>query len=258
MIPDTLYNYQPWQGNYKRSLTNFEVYFSKPKNFNDPFDSATPYCFDPKQMTEENITKYLYQVGRRQEKEERTNEYLEAHIKKNDLRNKLKNGEFNRIGIDVVFENVNNIFGVFCLTKKNDHPLMWSHYGNKHAGICIGYNSKALIETLNGGWLRKVKYSTNYPYTDMFNEDPDKLLNIVTTKSAIWRYESEYRFIKVFAGNKAFQIPPSAIKEIVFGCNISEQDIEEIGNFIKEQKHIKFLAAVRSAKNYTLEIKPLN
>lgn len=30
--------------------------------------------------------------------------------------------------------------GIFCLSKRQDKTLMWSHYGIKHTGICLGFN----------------------------------------------------------------------------------------------------------------------
>ncbi|MGN5480215.1 DUF2971 domain-containing protein (plasmid) [Cupriavidus basilensis] len=31
--------------------------------------------------------------------------------------------------------------GVFCMTDRRDHPLMWSHYGDKHTGVCVEFAS---------------------------------------------------------------------------------------------------------------------
>ena len=31
-------------------------------------------------------------------------------------------------------------FGVVCMSKKWNNPLLWSHYADKHYGLCLGFD----------------------------------------------------------------------------------------------------------------------
>ena len=42
-----------------------------------------------------------------------------------------------------------NTVYVGCFSERNDSLLMWSHYGDEHRGLCIGYNLHDLIKKYN-------------------------------------------------------------------------------------------------------------
>ena len=64
-IPTILYKYRDWGNPYnKKLLTDNEVYFASPREFNDPLDCAIPFRYDEKDLTEENIFKKCYQLAK--------------------------------------------------------------------------------------------------------------------------------------------------------------------------------------------------
>ncbi len=82
--------------------------------------------------------------------------------------------------------------GVVCLSKNWSNPLLWSHYADKHRGICLGFDvphSLACSVTYNGDRLalgirnRLVKGSL----------DREFMLKLLTTKYKDWEYEDEVR-----------------------------------------------------------------
>ena len=36
--------------------------------------------------------------------------------------------------------DLGNKFGVVCICKKCNNPLSWSHYADKHYGLCLGFD----------------------------------------------------------------------------------------------------------------------
>jgi hypothetical protein len=76
-------------------------------------------------------------------------------------------------------------FGLICFSEDWENPLLWSHYADKHRGICLGFEGRDSI-------LKKVRYAKRrlplkLPLT---NETADRLL---WTKYWDWKYEREWR-----------------------------------------------------------------
>lgn len=76
-------------------------------------------------------------------------------------------------------------FGFICFSERWANPLLWSHYADKHRGICLGFD-------VGHTFVRKVAYvrertPLRVPVTD---EAADRLL---WTKYWDWKYEEEWR-----------------------------------------------------------------
>jgi hypothetical protein len=80
--------------------------------------------------------------------------------------------------------------GLLCFSADWTDPVLWSHYGAKHTGICLGFNVKKDI-------LRKVIYQTSRMVHDFKNETVSEKLSdiILCTKFASWAYERESRVL---------------------------------------------------------------
>jgi hypothetical protein len=88
--------------------------------------------------------------------------------------------------------------GVFSLAERPNCPLMWSHYGDQHRGLCLGYSipdrTKADLHKIEYGGSRLVTASA---VEAMLNGDVaargevDKA--ILLKKAKEWRYEKEWR-----------------------------------------------------------------
>lgn len=79
--------------------------------------------------------------------------------------------------------------GLVCFSADWTDPVLWTHYGARHTGICLGFNVKRRI-------LRKVKYVTDR-MTEFTGGSIDRALEdaIVGTKFESWRYENEHRIL---------------------------------------------------------------
>ncbi len=76
-------------------------------------------------------------------------------------------------------------FGLICFCKHWHNPLLWSHYADKHRGMCLAFD-------VDDRGLRLVKYveerlALKMPLT---KESADELL---FTKYRDWQYEEELR-----------------------------------------------------------------
>lgn len=122
--------------------------------------------------------------------------------------------------------------------------LMWSHYGNSHAGFCIEYKlSNEFIKTPRSDsykhhYLKRVEYGKTLKLTS-------KTINTTegyASKSKEWEYEQEVRLISYdpTCEKDNLQIPldpNSSIHAIYFGYRCSGSDkktiIKLLGNNIK-------------------------
>lgn len=149
-------------------------------------------------------------------------------------------------------KNKNNMYNdlldkikVGCLTSKNDNTLMWSHYADKHRGVCIEYNiSKIFID--KNSTIRKVNYNKNMAYEEKMDyikrfsdiQIDDKnittLLELFCIKSKEWEYEDEYRILYYDSTSNSNGITIKLpIKNIYFGTETSEEDKKLIYDIIK-------------------------
>ncbi|MEP6828666.1 MAG: DUF2971 domain-containing protein [Aestuariivirga sp.] len=83
--------------------------------------------------------------------------------------------------------------GLVCLSTTWKHPLLWSHYADKHKGMCLGFEVSANVI------FSPVEYSaTKLTLKDLgFNSlnelDEPAMQKILFTKWKAWEYELEYR-----------------------------------------------------------------
>ena len=132
---------------------------------------------------------------------------------------------------------------VGCLTTKNDNTLMWSHYADKHRGICIEYDIGKINEKYNL-IINKVNYNipiiTNKSIADneiLEIDNINRLIELFSLKSNEWKYEKEYRILYYDKERKKDGILIDCpIKSICFGTETSEDDKNLIYEIVKNKK----------------------
>ena len=132
---------------------------------------------------------------------------------------------------------------VGCLTTKKDNTLMWSHYADKHSGICIEYDIGKIYEKDNL-IINKVNYNmpiiTHKSIVDKETLEIDninRLIELFAIKSNEWKYEKEYRILYYDKERKKDGILIDCpIKSICFGTETSEDDKNLIYEIVKNKK----------------------
>jgi hypothetical protein len=76
-------------------------------------------------------------------------------------------------------------FGMLCFSRHWHDPVLWSHYADKHRGVCLGFN-------IDRRGMQEIKYVTKRPRLPIppGEEDAKQLL---LTKYRGWKYEEEWR-----------------------------------------------------------------
>ncbi len=98
-----------------------------------------------------------------------------------------------RAHIKMVVNVLSHEHGVLCFSESWRSTLMWAHYGDKHKGMCLGF------EIEDGPHLTKIEYvSKRIPSPIDFNKplggvDEPMLATCLNVKYSGWKYEKERR-----------------------------------------------------------------
>jgi hypothetical protein len=106
---------------------------------------------------------------------------------------------------------------------------MWSHYADKHSGICIGFNFPHRYD--DKFILCPVKYLKKLKELDGATDVYRVILYWLTSKSIRWEYEKEIRAISRSENQETeheyINYEIKYVKEIIFGCNVPGKKIEQ-------------------------------
>ena len=113
--------------------------------------------------------------------------------------------------------------GIVSLAERANCPLMWSHYGDQHHGVCIGYSVPSDVydnlHRVKYGGKRLVDASKVLAMLDGDKEARRQVDEaVLLRKAASWRYEQEWRLI----GQRGVQHSPLELEEVIFGMRCKE------------------------------------
>jgi len=201
-------------------LVSNRLFFTDPSEFNDPFEMV-PALFKRK----------VFQRVKETSK-------------------KISSETMNRVLLEVWEEHKDRYkkWGVCCFTESVDDIVMWSHYGDKHKGVCLVFDTS--YKFFKG--VGKVRYVPERPSMPMFRKDPQRILEIMLCKLELWSYEKEWRLFRRHR-NRSYVFPKSSLIGIVFGCRCSPEDKDLILR-MTQGRNLEYLDARMSPYEYKLEL----
>ena len=251
-IPRRLYRYQKFNVRTLDMLVRDNLHYSNPSNFNDPLDTRPSLAADLDNGKLERIVLTLVQERtyaemtaasvRMKVKGTKTTDHIrwrsryEAEWVLAEIEYNAQNSDYDlqehkrsllryRIELELLqrYEK-----GIVALAERADCPLMWSHYGDQHGGICIGYS----VPTDIAGDVHKVNYGGSRQVNAsmvaaMLAECEDARVQVdgavLLRKAKSWRYEREWRLV----GSQGLQNSRLELKEVIFGlkCKAVEKYI---------------------------------
>ena len=142
--------------------------------------------------------------------------------------------ESDRTNFHKLKAETNGTIGVLCFSRAWSNPVLWSHYGDRHRGICLGFD-------IPDQWAKEVTYQGNRLAIDLehaFDQEnlADLPLKLLTTKYEHWRYEDEVRLVLPLEGvqfeNKHGFLPfcdVLRLREVIAGprCSLPQSRIRE-------------------------------
>ncbi len=151
-----------------------------------------------------------------------------------DITNMLSEKEEVNSLVQNEFDKLRNKFAIFCLSERNYNILMWSHYADKHSGICLEYECDK-IKNL----ILPVIYSNNIIdlSEDILNDNYSAIFKGALIKSNDWIYEKEWRILykNTKIDKDGFLIKFPRVKSIYLGCNVNKNDKKTITELANEK-----------------------
>ncbi len=223
-----VFKHREFNKNTKNILCNSELWFSSPKYFNDPFDG---------QIEIDILLDKFFQS------------------QKHEIDQRLK---------DVIFEyyynNKNILYGIaiLSLNQSNSDIVVWSHYADKHRGLCFEFE----LEGLRNDFIKPpydIDADVNYHSNpiDVLNElsfDSNGEINesflvasicraLWECKHTNWQYENEIRFFLsdklIFEGKNglAKEFNPNNLTSIYYGIRTPKTTKQHIHEILKDKKY---------------------
>jgi len=207
------------------TINNSTIFLQNPSKFNDPYD-----CYhgliDSKKIEREYSIEIL---------DHPSFSHLSPRIKES-LKKKINSGELDvRQPFIDTLNFAKSRIGISCFSTLNKNLLMWSHYANKHKGVCIGFNFN-IAPPLNL-FQAKVVYKKKFDKSVNFFANPDDFYsNWLLTKSIDWKYEKEVRLVSL-EKKGVYKIDSKNIIEVFFGSKTSKLDQEKLTIELKKMEY---------------------
>jgi len=246
--PTTVYRYRTFSASTVNLLCSDEQFFANPSDFNDPFDCSPIVEIDSDlsrlrailrelvatrvhaetlaalrnaKFSETSAVSHAEQVA--QNEASRAVQYVSYHATNPEYDDRAS-AEVAMLGFEIQLELGNRYGkGICCFSEEFNNPLLWSHYGDQHRGLCIGYS----LDRRPPPKLQQVQYGGNRTVTTSLLEqallenrtDAVELLDaqVLLRKAPEWGYEKEWRLI----GKVGLQDSPLKLVEITFGLRCS-------------------------------------
>ena len=255
-VPPKFYKYRSMKGEaekwVERTVLHDEVFFASASTFNDVFDLKPVFSLEasPERQREDFLKmsrKYSPELTE------------EQHLTEADrvMATSMSPGEIEyttNIIQALHSQAITTKVGVFCVSTKRDDILMWSHYAESHAGICLEFDGSFAFMA----HAQEVRYSDDRrpinPYDD---DDQVKMDKALLTKSERWAYESEWRLIRYAAGPGVVRFRPHNLTGIILGAMVSHSTVETVRRWSRERtKPVQLYRAITSNKKFELNIAP--
>jgi hypothetical protein len=143
--------------------------------------------------------------------------------------------------------------GMCSFSEVHDHELMWAHYADQFAGICVAYSLSRLLKNLakNVSFVR-MYYNEMVPIVSSTDEKPGHIAKmILSNKNYRWLYEREWRMFATLG--KAHYIKTSCVTRVYLGSRIESDKRSRI---INEMKALKIETSDMTIDKYSISFEP--
>lgn len=161
--------------------------------------------------------------------------------------------------------------GILSLTNSSKNGLMWSHYTDKHQGYVLGFDDthpwfnppRQAGKFL--GRLIPVEYEDERVELNSGLDSLEEAFRPFFRKSKDWSYEEEQRVLtplnsplveKINETLYVREYPAEMLKEVIFGCDIADENVIEIKSALEDATDVKYFRAMPSSVSYGVEIIP--
>ncbi len=285
--PIKIYRYQHFSATTVESLCHDTLHFADPTVFNDPFD-CQPTVYANSDI--DTLRPLLFVLVKRRVEAESV-----AALNKARLKGEKAAAHASRLGKRAALSELDNIAyhatnpeyevseeeaelwlltsdiqrellkqydrGVCCFSAVSDNALLWSHYGDQHRGLCVGYSLNRTPRPL----LREVVYggsrtvATSLIAKAMLGNDAEARgsldRDVLLRKAPCWRYEREWRLL----GDRGVQDSALELKDVTFGLRCPAAIMHAVTTALdSREKQVGFYEMYKVHGRFKLKRKPLD
>jgi hypothetical protein len=145
-------------------------------------------------------------------------------------------------------DHVGAEYGVLCFSRSWRSPLLWSHYADKHRGLCLGFD----VPDSHLKHIAYVKDRLAVAPADLDSTASSAAVRerLFCTKFEHWKYEDEVRVIVRLADairQEPYWFVPFAktlrLTEVIVGGNSSVNRAEVLAWLGSKGRHLNFIKA---------------
>lgn len=238
--PQSYFKYRSLKDLYTKEIFEMrELWYSAPKDFNDPFDCNLPLNCDG--LTDKEIEDFnigiAKQMGRRLSSDE-----LKGAT------DTVKSGRINQLLVkwrkDCYVDS-----SVCCFSHLRDSIQMFSHYADGHKGICIEFLFSVLdmptgisVAQQMFGSARivpfDVVYQEEFPELNFLElsalELKELARNLFGIKAKGWGHENEFRIFRHLLPAGPVPFAPQILKRVILGAKTGDKEMDLVKGWLKD------------------------
>lgn len=230
-----LYKFKSLAGNSAQHVQDIillnRLYFSRPDEFNDPFDCLPTVSLE---ATDKEWHNYFNELFKRKAPHISRSQRM-AQIKaamQGPLRN--RNSKEARDWFQEITAKSVNSAGVLSLSECCDHPLIWSHYADAHRGVCLRFQAADTNRFF--GRAQKVIYQVERPKINLILDAPNYLSEkSLLTKADYWSYEREWRIVDPFNGPGIQVFPSAFLDQVILGAKVLDENRAKVEAWLNQR-----------------------
>ena len=200
-----------------------EIYFAPPRALNDPFDCYPNFTLSGRP---EERRKLIDEIAKSTatRKGARVTDKRKYSAAISDITAKLADQKARG---EVFFDHINDVTGIYCMSRECDVASQWAYYADEHRGLCLEYTIRQGAGFTS---VYPVTYSADRVEVDItailrdFNTSGELLFNAVITKSSVWVNECEVRALHKPPG--PFTYPEGMLTGVIFGAKAEPVDVD--------------------------------
>jgi hypothetical protein len=218
----------------RRIITERQIWFAKPTSFNDPFDCSPVIHVESTFQEAKEATRKAFKARASSVRRSAAHKLWTVynHVMRDDRLYSALIRELKKNTIDI-FDDI----GVLSVSETGEDVLMWSHYADNHAGICLRFRS----DVFPFMYADRVRYSPKRPAINPLLSSTGQLEPAIFTKADFWQYEKEWRIVAhqgstVGDGPGLISYHPAALDAVILGIRTSEEDRKAVERWIKNSQ----------------------
>lgn len=155
---------------------------------------------------------------------------------------------------------------ISCFSERCDSLLMWSHYANGHSGYCVKYKYDDICKYFNYNLFPVIYSNERFKPTIKESGNSGEIISTFMHKSCEWKYEKEWRLIKLISitdrkfpkryARKGEIVEMPKPTEIIMGCHYNDYNSRlKLAKYCKENNIALYSMHMKDSKYRLFKIK---